>query len=336
MSSPLLSSYQVDPPLSVGVALCCFNGESYIEQQIASILKQTRPVDLIVISDDGSADSTVEYAKALLNTQDIPWRLIQEGRLGIAQNFARAVEACETDIIFLSDQDDIWLPQKIEELLRVFEQDANALLACSDATLVDESLIDLGRNQFDMVRMTARLRAILQGPDSFPTLLRRNVVTGATVAIRRALLVDALPFNDDWLHDEWLAIIAAARKGLRIIPIPLVLYRQHSRNQCGMRPERLTTQLSQAARRSATSDDEKRFAGLQLRLEERLSHCDKERTRYLLQIQACRVFAQWRMTLPHSRRMRIPAITRNWITGAYDRYSDGLRSAIKDLLAVRN
>jgi hypothetical protein len=320
-------------PLRLGVAMCSYNGEAYIGQQIASILAQTRPVDCIVVSDDGSTDDTPGRVEAALRAGPVPWRFLGDGRLGITQNFARAVAACDADVILLCDQDDVWQPHKVERMARVFEEDPSALLAFSDARLVDAALQDLGRSQFQMVRMTDRLHHALEGPRAFETLLRRNVVTGATVAFRRSLLDAALPFMDGWLHDEWLAILAAVQGGLRCVAEPLVLYRQHWRNQCGMRPEGLARQLRQAAQQGAAPTGVMRLQVLQHRLNQTASHGTPAQFKCL---GASLQFAQWQVALPRIRPLRAMPIAAKLMLGAYQRYSGGLRCAVKDLLAARN
>lgn len=317
--------------LRTGVALCTYNGAAYVHEQIASILRQTHQVDRIVVSDDGSRDDTLARAAEALEGCGADWTLMPEGRLGITQNFARAVAACGTDIVFLCDQDDVWLPHKVQTVLGVFERDPQALLVFSDARLVDGQLQDLGRSQFEMVRMNQQLFTALEGPQSFETLLRRNVVTGATVAFRRTLLDDALPFVDGWLHDEWLAIIAAARGGLRGVPEPLVLYRQHGRNQCGMRPESLGEQLAGAARTSGPATGSRRLGTLTERLQARALGGASSR---LAWVEDAQRFALWRSSLPAARWERALPIAAKLAAGHYARHADGLRSAAKDILAA--
>lgn len=318
--------------LRTGVALCTYNGSRFVEEQLGSILAQTRSVDCIVVADDGSSDDTVARVRDRLRTAPVASRILEAGHLGITQNFARAVDACEAEVVFLCDQDDVWLPTKVERLAGIFEADPKALLAFSDARLTDADLRDLGRGQFEMVRMTARLQRVLEGPDSFSQLLRRNVVTGATVAFRRRLLDSALPFVDGWLHDEWLAILAAAQEGLRCVPEPLVLYRQHGGNQCGMRPEGLAAQLVQASHQRPTSTGVKRLDVLHTRLREAVP---ASTLKQLALVETVRGFAAWQARLPHARWRRLLPIVGQFGIGAYHRHADGLRSAVKDALVIR-
>ncbi len=317
--------------LTLGVALCTYNGAAYVGAQIESILKQTRPVHEIVVSDDGSRDDTLERVQRQLAGHPVRCTLLGDGRRGITQNFARAVAACSADVIFLCDQDDVWLPQKVERLAAVFEADPKALLVFSDARLVDQDLNDLGRSQFDMVRMRPALQRALEGPRAFETLLRRNVVTGATVAFRRTLLTRALPFIDGWLHDEWLAILAAAYDGLRCVPEPLVLYRQHGSNQCGMRPEPVVRQVSAAARTQKPGMGTKRLQAVLDRLQ---SHPSERAQAQLEWLRAAESFQAVRSALPPGRWQRVAQIAAWLLGGRYNRFGDGVRSAAKDFLAT--
>ena len=313
--------------MRLSVAMCTYNGERFVAEQLRSIFEQSRRVDEIVVSDDGSTDATLdEVRKTLAAYPGIApeLRVLAGERLGIVRNFARAIDACTGDIIFLSDQDDLWLPDKVEEMAALFERDPDALLACSDAHLVDGNLAPLGRSQFQMVRMTDGLRRSLEGPEGFEVLLRRNVVTGATVAFRKSLLELALPFPDCWLHDEWLAIMAAAGGGLRLVAKPLVLYRQHGSNQCGMKPEPLANQIAQASAKAPEHFGVRRMR----RVMERLGNPDGRRKKHL---ESALEFQEERMRLPSSRVIR--AFTIGLMALNYWRYADGARSAVKDMLA---
>ena len=317
------------PAMKLSVAMCTYNGERFVAEQLRSILEQSKKVDEIVISDDGSTDATLDEVRKTLAAfpgQAPELKMLTGKRLGIVRNFSRAIDACTGDIIFLSDQDDVWLPSKVEEMISVFGRDPDALLACSDARLVDGQLGDLGRSQFQMVRMTDSLRSSLEGPEGFEALLRRNVVTGATVAFRRELLGIALPFSDCWLHDEWLAILAASKGGLRLVDKPLVLYRQHGSNQCGMRPEPLSTQLAQASAKAPEHVGARRIRHVM----ERLEHPDSRRMRHL---ESALVFEEQRSRLSASRIAR--AFSIGMMAGKYWLHADGARSAAKDMLARR-
>lgn len=313
--------------------MCTYNGERFVVDQVRSILDQSIKVDEIIVSDDASSDATLDRVRQVFadfSGQAPELKTLTGERLGIVRNFSRAIAACTGDIIFLCDQDDVWLPNKVETIVSVFEKQPEALLVCSDARLVDDELHDLGKSQFQMVRMTEGFRRSLEGDSEFEILLRRNVVTGATAAFRRELLDSALPFVDGWLHDEWLAILAAARGGLRVISTPLVLYRQHGANQCGMQPEPLANQLAQASSRTLETSGCKRIRHLIERVGIVTKSSNDQRMKHLGLALA---FEQQRRQLPSSRIARFVSVGFMAITGKYWRYADGMRSAAKDMLA---
>jgi glycosyltransferase involved in cell wall biosynthesis len=221
----------------VSVALASFNGARYIAQQLRSILDQTRPPDEVVISDGGSEDETVKVARDVLAgaAKDIRVEVIADGaRLGVAENFERAISATRGEFIALSDQDDRWHPDRLARGLGLVQQ-PDVLLAAGNANLVAADGRDQGVDLFTALGVGPVELAALEGSGAFPLLLRRNLVTGATVMFRRPLLEVATPFPSDWVHDEWLAILATAFGRVGIDTTPLIDYRQHAGNEIGVR-----------------------------------------------------------------------------------------------------
>lgn len=107
--------------MRLSVAMCTYNGEKYIREQLMSIRNQTLRIDEIVICDDCSEDDTVEIIENLIRQYDLPVRLhVNTWNHGYRKNFEQAICRCSGDIIFLSDQDDIWLPTKVETIIGYF------------------------------------------------------------------------------------------------------------------------------------------------------------------------------------------------------------------------
>jgi len=328
-----LKKISLEKKIVISVALCCYNGDEFIEQQLVSIFNQTKQVDEIIISDDGSSDGTADKINDLINQKKIKTpvvRFIQGERLGITKNFERAIRACSGDIIFLCDQDDIWLPEKVLSILTAFRETPNALLAFSNAHIVDKHANKFGSTQFQMVRMTEQLIEELQGQHAFRCLLQRNVVTGATVAFRKPLLDIALPFVDGWLHDEWLAILAAASSPLTVVRESLVLYRQHENNQCGMVPTSVVDKITEAKVQLLQSVGEKRIAHLVARLEPFSGGIKDE---ILHHAQKSLEFEQKRKQFSQIRSKRLFQICKLILKNQYNLYVDGWRSAVKDIVA---
>jgi glycosyltransferase involved in cell wall biosynthesis len=220
----------------VSVALASFNGERYIAEQLRSILGQTRPPDEIVISDGGSQDDTIRVAQEVLDgaPRRIRVEIIADGaRLGVTDNFARAIAATRGGFIALSDQDDRWLPDRLARGVGLMEL-PGVLLSAGNARLVAGDGSPLGIDLFTALGIGTDEVTELDGAGAFALLLRRNLVTGATVMFRRELLDAATPFPAEWVHDEWLAILAAALGRVAVDSSPLIDYRQHGRNEIGV------------------------------------------------------------------------------------------------------
>ena len=222
--------------LVIDVVLPTYNGVAYLRQQVASIDQQTlRPLRLI-IRDDGSTDGTPELLAALRQEYGDWLELLPaDGNLGCSANVNRLLETTRSAYVALADQDDLWLPGKLEAslaLLMQLEQSHGVqmpLLVHSDLLLIDGEGISLGETYLQR-----------QGLDPFRTgldhLLLTNVVTGCTVLLNRALLKTALPIPAEALmHDWWLALVASATGAIGFAAEPAVLYRQHGSNVLGAR-----------------------------------------------------------------------------------------------------
>lgn len=326
----------------VSVALCTYNGAAYVGEQVASILAQSRPVDELVLSDDASSDDTVALVRAALaehneaehNTGAHRVKLrVLENRvaLGVTANFEQAVSATTGDFIALSDQDDVWHPDKIATLLAVFAAQPDALLAFSNARLVDGSGTPLGRSLFSTLSMTSAEKHQLREGPAFDALLGRNLVTGTTVVFRRDLLDIALPFAPDWVHDEWLAALAAASGGLRMVEQQLVDYRQHGANQIGASSLSLGQKIGRV-----TEGRTERNARLLARSRELADRIENSAARFapgvLPQTRAKVAHEELRSSLPASRLRRVAPVARELFSGRYRRYGRGLLDAGRDLV----
>lgn len=222
--------------LTVGVAMITFNGIKYLPEQLDSIATQTRAVDHLVISDDRSTDGTWEYLATWAKQASMRVTLIRNDvQLGLGRNFEQAIAAVEADIIFTSDQDDVWVPDRVKLVTQVFEQHPDVVLVHTDATLVNAAGRDMGTTLLGELELSAAERKAIHAGHAFGVYCRRNVVTGATAAIRSSLLTMALPFPSNLYHDAWLGLLAAASGAVRLLEIPTIHYRQHGNNLVGVK-----------------------------------------------------------------------------------------------------
>ena len=322
--------------MRISVALCTHNGARYVTEQVESILAQTLLPDEIVLSDDASTDDTVaRVRRALAAHPDVELRVFEnDPALRVTKNFEQAVVACTGDLIALSDQDDTWAPDRLERIAEVFAARPDVLLVHSDARLVDGDGAPLGETLFGSLEITdAELTAVDEGR-SFSALMRRNLVTGATTVFRRSLVESAAPFPTSWVHDEWLAVMAASLGRTAVLREQLIDYRQHGANQIGA--ARLSV-LEKARKLGISREDRNRglvarAADLSERLE-RLGAHGRLRSRDVIDTAHAKLaHERARYALPANRLARVPSVLRTLARGGYARYSRGVLDAVRDLV----
>ena len=221
--------------MKLSVALCTYNGSQFIEQQIRSILNQTIKIDEIIICDDQSTDTTISILKKLL--KDNPEITIIENKINVksTKNFEKAIARTTGDYIFLSDQDDVWKKDKVEKILNVFKLNPTAEGVFSNADLIDQNnAIFTNKTIWDSVFFCENE---LKKPIDFFDIIAMNgnIVTGATLCIKKEIKSFIIPISEENLHDEWIASLLALRKTLFYSTENLISYRIHSNQQVGMK-----------------------------------------------------------------------------------------------------
>lgn len=338
MNFPIVDSPAGQAGLSVSVALCTHNGAVFLREQVRSICLQSRRPAEIVLSDDASTDDSVAVVRAAVaetkreaGGTDIGLRVFENSPpLRVTKNFEQAVRGSTGDLIALSDQDDVWREDRLARLVTEFERRPNLLLLHSDARLVGERGEDLGGTLFHALEVTPDELGRLHGGKAFDVFLRRNLVTGATAIFRRSLLEQAVPFPVEWVHDEWLAVVAAAIGEVDVVEDQLVDYRQHAGNQIGARRDTFHQKVRKAFA-SRGNTHALRALKAQLLLQRLLAlqplvPADKiDRLRGKLKHQ------QFRAALPPSRIARWGPVMREAMTGRYDQFGRGVRGVIRDL-----
>jgi glycosyltransferase involved in cell wall biosynthesis len=317
---------------SISVALATRNGAQHVVSQVQSILRQSVPVAEIVVSDDGSTDDTVALVEQTVGAA-VPLTVLRNPvALGVTANFEQAIAACTSDIIALADQDDVWHVDRVARAVALLEGPRAPLLVHGDAVLVDATGSPLGSTLFEALEVTPHDLAAVRAGDGFRVLLRRNLATGATVMFRRAVLDLARPFPPEWVHDEWLAIVAAATGGIDVVTEPVIDYRQHGTNQIGVEVPTLRRRISRVLERGTGRNAmiAARFGILRERLGERLAPPDRHALDGKIAHESARA------AMPRVRLLRMPSIARELVRGAYRRYSSrGRWDAVRDLLQPR-
>ncbi len=203
--------------------MATFNGSRFIRQQLDSIINQTITPEQIVIVDDLSTDDTVSILREYKGLYpDLIDLYINTVNIGYVANFERAVSKCTSTFIALADQDDIWMPQKLEVLLNKI---GDKLLIHSDAIIIDE-------NQ-NLINNSLTTYTNKKSSISVTDLLLHNSVTGCTTLFRKKLSDLSLPFPESLYHDWWLSLVAASFNSLVYTDEKLIKYRIHSNNVIG-------------------------------------------------------------------------------------------------------
>ncbi|SEN94848.1 glycosyltransferase family 2 protein [Cryobacterium luteum] len=319
--------------LSVSVALCTYNGAAYLEEQLLSIRGQSLPVAEIVVSDDGSTDDTL----AVLERVIADWRgidvvvLRNATALGVTANFEQALAACSGDLIALCDQDDIWWPERVERMVAEFTRRPELQMVHADARLVDAAGDPLGFTLLQTLGVSDADRAAVHAGHAIDAYLRRNIVTGATMMVRRELVERSRPFPAAWVHDEWIAMVAAVTGLVDLLEEPLTDYRQHGGNQIGVTSLDASGKLGRL-RAPRTARNARLLARAEA-LQQRAAGFEPAASASVLALIDGKLAHERRRSgLPAARPLRVAPIMRGWRAGDYSRFGLGLQDVLRDLV----
>ena len=201
----------------LSICIATFNGEEFISEQLDSILNQVKAYNYeIIISDDGSSDNTEEILKSYIKNYNILF--FKNKSKGIVSNFENAIKQSTGDIIFLCDQDDVWLPTKVKICM---EKIKNFDLIVTDAKVVDQNLNILFESFF-------KLRCSKNG---LLNNIYKNSFLGCCMVFKRRIVNHILPFPKNIpMHDWWIGLISCLFYKILFINTPLILYRRHDKN----------------------------------------------------------------------------------------------------------
>lgn len=323
------------PGLRCAVVLCTYNGARFLPQQLESLRAQTVQPAQYVLSDDASSDDTWAMLQAFASERIAAGcELIlhrNEGNRGYVRHFEQALQRADAEVLLPCDQDDVWHPGKIARMAEVFAARPGLLMLHADARLVDGEGKPSGRGLFEVLEVTADEMQAMHEGRAFDVLLRRNIVTGAVMALRRRLLEGAFPVGDGWAHDEWLAMLAAMQGEADTLDEAWVDYRQHGGNQIGVR-ERSVVQKHLGigvGRREFL----RRLVGRQ---ESLLAHLQSQDVsdEWLGEVRDRLAHARLRAGLDSKGWARLRDVMSEWRTGRYARYGSGWRSVVSDWLGL--
>lgn len=318
--------------MSISVALCTYNGQEYITAQLQSIAEQSLPPSEIVICDDQSTDDTLVKIAEFQKHSPIPVHVFRNAaRLGVAKNFAACLRKCTGEYIALSDQDDVWYKDKLQQMVGMLEERPELAVIFSNLNLVTETLVPKDQTQWEYVGFGAKERKDWQEGRELQVLYRAgNVVTGCATILRASVkerFAEAVygEYFGKKLHDHVLALLSAAEGSIGFLNQSLGAYRQHAAQVVG------------------TTKQDSRFQNLyagQQELGEVLESYRKDREGFRkLEVPSARLVYLDRRIQHYSNRMayaqkrvlRIWQIGKEYAKGNY-RYSSGFLSALKDLI----
>jgi len=203
--------------MKVSVAMATYNGEKYIKPQIDSILSQLSMEDELIISDDHSSDQTVSIIKQYIR-QDSRVKLYMNEESGVTSNFENAIKHAQNDIIFLSDQDDVWKPEKVETVKAYYEKNPTVQMIMSDITVVDNELKPTIESFYEF---RGSRSGVLKN-------IIKNSYIGCAMSFRKELKSSILPIPRNVpMHDMWIGLVADMNKSALLIPEKLIYYRRH-------------------------------------------------------------------------------------------------------------
>lgn len=317
--------------MRISVAMCTFNGARYLGEQLASIAGQSLLPDELVVCDDRSSDETLQILESFAQSSRFTVRVfINEENLGPAKNFEKAILLCQGELIALSDQDDIWHPQKLSRLVHILDEDATLGGVFSDGELIDEYSNHLSGRLWERVNFRPPSNSLHMEDSLADNLLKLNVVTGATLMVRASVRHQILPVPDPWMHDGWIAWMLLSYSGIAAVQEPLIGYRIHGAQNAGLSPQSIMKRIEYArqTRRRECLPTASQFEVLRSYLAE---HPGRNIAEQQVRLQEKIDHLRHRVDLPGSLLPRMFRILAAW--KQYRLYANGLCTMLKDLLA---
>lgn len=325
--------------LTLSVALCTYNGERYLPEQLASIASQTLFPNEVVIVDDGSSDGSVALIRHWAEAVPFSVNIHQNVRnLGSTKSFEKAMSLCTGDVIVLSDQDDAWRTDRLAKTVAWLAENPSMDAVFCNADLIDEHSQPTGQRIWDMVEFGPEKQQKWQQGLGYELLFSGYIVTGATMALRRTVLPTLLPFPTHvqyLIHDAWISLVLALKGTIGFIDEPLIRYRQHSSQQVGFKADRARVTLqdrlnrSRAERMAPILEKATRFRQA-CELLDQLPTIDPKR---LTSLHRMANHLDRRVRLPATRPLRIPMVLSELAKGNYQLFSGHWwKTAVGDLI----
>lgn len=204
----------------ISIAMCIYNGEKYLKEQLDSIINQTYTNIELIIVDDCSFDKSREIVKEYKKKYDFIKLFENDSNLGLVKNFEKSISLCTGEYIALSDQDDIWEYSKLEKLINIIEKENLDLVYC-DSLMINENAESLNKKLSENTPDYSLCDNLF--------LLFNNGIAGHSMLFKNRDLVIPFPNNID-LHDLWITYIFSSSNKIGFLKLPLVKYRIHNQN----------------------------------------------------------------------------------------------------------
>jgi glycosyltransferase involved in cell wall biosynthesis len=324
----------------ISIAICAYNGEKYLQEQLDSFAAQTRLPDEVVICDDCSQDATRDILERFAESARFPVKLhFNEHNLGFLKNFEKAIRLCAGEIIILSDQDDVWHEEKIELIEAEFAKSEKVGMVYADAEIVNESLEILETSLWQKSGFDADKQKLFATGKAFDLLLVTGYVYGSSMAFRARFRDLFLPFPENvfFIHDNWIAFMICSVADISLINKKLTKYRQHERQFAGIvkdEKSKLESLIESGKRINEYAGRINQLLIAEKRFKESSYHVNL--AELLSKMSTVRKHISTRSNLPKSFVSRLFKVGRELLTGNYHHYSNGFRSAAKDLFIAGN
>lgn len=320
--------------MRLSIAMATYNGERFIREQLISLSQQDRLPDELVISDDASTDRTIAIVTDFASSAPFEVRIYQNGvNLGYAANFNRAIQECTGDLIFLSDQDDIWFRSKLTRIEQEFASHPEAMLIMNDAE------ITLGDGTPTGITNLDQMLALGLNDTQF--------TTGCCMAFSRSFARLAMPVpGEHFVHDTWLNRLSLSLQAKRVVPTVLQYYRRHGDNTSCWIGSRTTKQTQFHLLKAYLDKDPRPFCFIRVRQLDAIEQRIMERNHDIRQeigVTADLHLVFWRIederraansrirVLQCPRLLRLAPASILYARGHY-KYFSGWKSFMKDLI----
>ena len=324
--------------MKISIAIPTRNGSQFIDETLASILRQSRLPDELIISDDASHDETVSTVERFAQSAPFSVRVVAHAPDGITSNYLNALSQSTGDVVVFADQDDVWLPEKLRLIERAFLSSPQIAIVSTDSEIVDANLQSRGKTLRGNATKSAMLAKRVNSGQDVEHAIRGLPLLAHTLAIRsecRPVILNKPSLPAAWWFESWVSMVALAVGRLALVPEALTLYRQHAAQVAGAPtahglPRAATADYRDAAVRYS-------YVAALMRDATAPSLIDAgERIRRLRLVEAYVEFLDRRCNLFLLPRVaRLPKIITPKMLSDYGRFASGAKSVARDCLRAR-